>query len=1483
MKVTPDQMAVVQAPPEDDLLVVAGAGSGKTTTMTNRIIALIRGGVPAEQILGLTFTRKAAAELLSRVSAAVAEEGASTGVGGPIDPDSGFLKPSVFTYDAFFQSIVRQYGLLVGMSQDTKPLSDAGAYQLAAGVVADHIDLVFPASRSQVRSAQAPLDVDDPLAGYSAATPGASSLASLRATQDDQDLDDVGSGAFATTVRQVLDITQACTTAMISRDCPDFERAVDRVRSWDRAFIDHLDDLIGDAPIPPKSQSKGKFNLPKRTKKDTDQTYAVKMEDMRDSRREVRLVQADRLRRVARTREKLLTLAEYFQAAKREANMAQFGDFTVAAFQLVTRFPSVGAQYRRRYTHVFLDEYQDTSTTQALLLSAIFHPDRRDDDRGQEEEQSAPAGRGPVGAPPPDHAADRQSRSGRSAVTAVGDPFQSIYAWRGASPGAFMTFLSQFGLAGGRAAASGKAPASVSVYGSREEDHLHSLSQTFRNSDLVLQAANSLTGLLRAGHEGGRPSSARMEEVRVNPLQARDGADRGTVGLLGYDSAGQEIDGVVRFARLACRLYGRQAEDRQESTVAVLFRSKANMPRFRDALEAAGLTCRVVGYSALLDRPEVMDLLALLHLVCDHTDSDSLMRLLASARFNMDPSDLDAFAALASQINEDRQFRALVASGLADSDADQDQRRAAIRRYRDRMPSTVFLVDTLMEDDLESSFGHGAGAAISARGRSLLLHARQVVRQAQAQASAPLRQAVMGAVEALGLDVDLVVGEAVRDPSSPLHPSSAKAAIDAVMDQVDTYISELPAGTAPTLTGFMAWVDAMDRSPEQADQTSGLRTDVELMTIHQAKGLEWEAVAVVGLKTKTFPSNQGDNLKISFLGEDPGGLPRYESTAKTWLDNPTAVPAPVRADADILPRFPHDSPDDLTPEEALDAMDLAALEDESAGVIRQTGVDDQGRPLEESDGGYMTQEEEYGERLHRDERRLAYVAMTRARHDLLITYSDRAKDFEPSLKEVGKEGEGAGQEDPESFYERVRQSASNFWTELEQALGDLPDRESTGYEAYLEAGDASVLPPIGFFAGEHAHDYREVVVGSALAEAGQLADRGQEEDLVWPLTLGPRARQALGQSAIWASQVRSRPGIQSGSRLPVPAVDGPQDDDPGRGRNRVQDQTGQDSSAAGRRAGVDVSTWGLSQYARYITQEQVGRLGVGGDLLERDMDALRRVGRGLVSGGIQSVTSLQALSGLKDGEEERAFWQGVVRPIPRVASPLAQAGTLFHDWARRYILPDIPPSSGLLDLPEEGPSTSDSADEPGAGAGGGQAPLSGLPPEVMAERARMEAELADRRTGSDRAGIQSADREVENSLVTWEERLVHSPWAGRTPAWVERPIVALLDGRLVKGKLDAVFFGGLDGEEGKAYTIVDWKTGRRPRSAGQEEIRLEQLDLYRLLLSRLEGIDLASIDACLYYVSEQEPDDRLIRALPRDEDGIISQLRDGLPPVSDDD
>lgn len=101
---TDEQVAVIEAPLEP-VLVVAGAGSGKTETMAARVVWLIANGlVEPEDVLGLTFTRKAAGELSSRVQARLGQlaraQGRSTA-----DLDL-LARPTIATYNAYAASLV---------------------------------------------------------------------------------------------------------------------------------------------------------------------------------------------------------------------------------------------------------------------------------------------------------------------------------------------------------------------------------------------------------------------------------------------------------------------------------------------------------------------------------------------------------------------------------------------------------------------------------------------------------------------------------------------------------------------------------------------------------------------------------------------------------------------------------------------------------------------------------------------------------------------------------------------------------------------------------------------------------------------------------------------------------------------------------------------------------------------------------------------------------------------------------------------------------------------------------------------------------------------------------------------------------------------------------------------------------------------------------------------------------------------------------
>ena len=150
---TPEQAAVIAAP-LGPLAVIAGAGSGKSETMAARLVWLVANGmVRPERVLGLTFTRKAAAELGDRVRSRLERlrranlEGSGLGPAGAApagtgpagrpgsgDPFGG--DPAIGTYHAYAGRLVSDNALREGLEPSMRLITPALSWQLAAGIVA---------------------------------------------------------------------------------------------------------------------------------------------------------------------------------------------------------------------------------------------------------------------------------------------------------------------------------------------------------------------------------------------------------------------------------------------------------------------------------------------------------------------------------------------------------------------------------------------------------------------------------------------------------------------------------------------------------------------------------------------------------------------------------------------------------------------------------------------------------------------------------------------------------------------------------------------------------------------------------------------------------------------------------------------------------------------------------------------------------------------------------------------------------------------------------------------------------------------------------------------------------------------------------------------------------------------------------------------------------------------------------------------------
>lgn len=104
------------------LLILAGAGSGKTKTMTHRMCHLIESGVPAEHILGITFTNKAANEMKDRMKTLLGENAAM---------------PELKTFHSFGYAILKNYGELLGYDRHISVCDDDDAIKRLKGAVAE--------------------------------------------------------------------------------------------------------------------------------------------------------------------------------------------------------------------------------------------------------------------------------------------------------------------------------------------------------------------------------------------------------------------------------------------------------------------------------------------------------------------------------------------------------------------------------------------------------------------------------------------------------------------------------------------------------------------------------------------------------------------------------------------------------------------------------------------------------------------------------------------------------------------------------------------------------------------------------------------------------------------------------------------------------------------------------------------------------------------------------------------------------------------------------------------------------------------------------------------------------------------------------------------------------------------------------------------------------------------------------------------------
>ena len=422
------------------------------------------------------------------------------------------------------------------------------------------------------------------------------------------------------------------------------------------------------------------------------------------------------------------------------------------------------------------------------------------------------------------------------------------------------------------------------------------LSVSWRNEASVLAAANAAVVPLAADAVAGAALRSRGEELgRPEPPRAAPG-----VVASRHVTLEDEALAVVDFIRARRRELGHRPS--APVTAAILCRRRAQYGALVDALAAAGVDYEVVGLGGLLDVPEVADLLALLHVAHDPSRGDAAMRLLTGERVCLGPRDLAALYDRAEQL-------------------------AGSREEREGSPSIVDALASLPGLGWTSS----AGRSLTPEASKRLAALAAVIDNVRRHTYLTLPELVMFAERAWGLDIE----------AASVRPDGrARRAVDAFADATRSFAA---GARYATLGAFLSWLEAareeengLDAPVREPDPAA-----VQLLTVHGAKGLEWDVVAVPGLNDGQFPK----------VGVPSLSTPQY--TDSGWLDGVGNVPFDLRLDRGQLPHWAFRG--------ARDHKELAA----SIGEFRVAS------------GAYRLDEE----------RRLFYVALTRARSHVLLSGS----------------------------------------------------------------------------------------------------------------------------------------------------------------------------------------------------------------------------------------------------------------------------------------------------------------------------------------------------------------------------------------------------------------------------------------------------------------------------------------------------------------